>query len=242
MKITGIIAAGGRGQRLGVDGGKQLLEINGRPVVVWAIDALATARLVENIVVVCDPARVEEYAQHISATVQTDKPLTFASGGNFREDSVYAGLVAAADADIVVIHDGARPLLEAQYADAAIQQLIDDSDTDGVVLASPAVDTIKRVENYYVTDTPQRRHYWHAQTPQVFWRDQLMKVYEAAKADGYRGTDDASYFERKGGNITVVPGSRTNIKITTAEDVQFVQAIFALRGGSLSNTAAEDIQ
>jgi len=228
-KVVGIIAAGGQGTRLGAVGGKQLLMIAGKPVVAWAIDALAAAGLVQSIVVVCDPNRVEEYAQTISSNVNTEKPLHFVAGGDTREESIVAGLLFAKTADIVAIHDGARPLLDEWCANAAIQALVDGSEEenalDGVVLGNPAVDTLKYVENDCVVDTPDRNLYWHAQTPQIFWRKQLVDAYDKAREKGYRGTDDASYCEHAGGRVRMFAGSRNNIKITTTEDVDFVELL-----------------
>jgi len=227
LKITGIIAAGGSGQRLGMAGGKQLLSVAGKPVAAWAIDALAAASLIDDIVVVCDPDRVDEYAATISADVMTEKPLAFVAGGDTREESVMAGLAAAADADIVAIHDGARPLLEADSADAGIQKLID-SEFDGVVLGNKAVDTLKRVDaDDVVADTPDRSCYWQAQTPQIFWYEKLVAAYESAKESGYKGTDDASYVEHNSGTVCMFASSRNNIKVTTFEDVDFVELFLA---------------
>jgi len=236
LKITGIIAAGGSGQRLGVAGGKQLLEIAGRSVAAHAVDALAASALVQDIVVVCssDPKRLDEYARIITRSVRTDKSLHFVQGGDSREESVYTGISAgAADADIVAIHDGARPLLESKYVDAAIRQLIDSDGISGVVVGIPAVDTIKQVKTCdnvsLVTDTPERSRYWHAQTPQVFWREELVSAYDSARKEGWSGTDDASYVERQGGVVAMLQGSRNNIKITTPEDVVFVEALLGCK-------------
>ncbi|MCL2379651.1 MAG: 2-C-methyl-D-erythritol 4-phosphate cytidylyltransferase [Coriobacteriia bacterium] len=229
MNIAGVIGAGGQGTRLGIAGGKQLLELAGRPIAAWAVDALAAAQMINEILVVCDPERVDEYVRHIGAAVQTDKPLTFVAGGDTREDSVCAGLASVPDADIVAVHDGSRPLLDPRDADAVIQRLIDDCDIDGAVLGHPAVDTIKRVDNCQIVETPDRTYYWHAQTPQVFHRKFLADAYAQAKTEGYQGTDDASYVEYVGGTVAVVRGSRNNIKVTVAEDVEFVNALFAIR-------------
>ena len=227
--VVGIIAAGGMGTRLGATGGKQLLEVAGKPIAAWAVDALAAAELIDELVVVCDPDRVEEYAHAINAVITTDKPLSYVAGGERREDSVMAGLVvasdAAADGDVVVvIHDGARPLLEAQYADEAISAFIADAGVDGVVLGNPAVDTLKRVNKAAcVEESPDRKSFWHAQTPQIFYRTQLMRAIEKARAEGFQGTDDASYVEHDGGEVVMQLSARSNIKVTTSEDVDFVE-------------------
>jgi 2-C-methyl-D-erythritol 4-phosphate cytidylyltransferase len=148
MKIVGIIAAGGSGTRFGDNGGKQLLPLAGRPVAAWAIDALAASARIEELIVICDPARLAEYAETLTAAVKTDKPLTFIPGGLRRADSVYAGLRAAAQvqAAVVAIHDGARPLLNPQDTDRALELLLARApEIAGVVLGHPAIDTIKYV-------------------------------------------------------------------------------------------------
>jgi len=229
LKVTGIIAAGGSGTRLGAAGGKQLLEVAGRPIAAWSLDALAQAELIDEIIVVCDPDRVEEYAQSIGDAATTDKPLSFVAGGETRKQSVMAGLIAAKPG-IVAIHDGARPLLEAAYVDKAVQRLID-SDVDGVVVGIPVVDTLKRVsvdstsDCVRVSNSPDRSSYWQAQTPQIFWREQLICAYQRADALDYKGTDDASYVEQRGGKVVLAQGSRSNIKITRPEDVDLIEAV-----------------
>jgi len=234
-KATGIVAAGGQGTRLGIAGGKQLLELADKPIVAWSIDALASAELIQDIVVVCDPDRVGEYAQVITAKVSTKKPLNFVAGGETREESVMAGLLSVDKAaDIVAIHDGARPLLEGRHVDSAIQALIEKDGLDGVVLGNPAVDTLKRVKGDLILDTPDRDQYWHAQTPQIFWKKQLFAAYKQAREEGYQGTDDASYCENSGGKVGMVLGSRNNLKITTTEDIDFAESLLTKTGESPS--------
>jgi len=243
-RVTGIIAAGGSGTRLGAAGGKQLLEVAGKPIAAWAVDALAAAELIDDIVIVCDPCRMTEYAQTISASVTTAKPLSYVAGGDTREESVMAGLLSAEvaavtgvgdrdgssglkdvdDDAIVVIHDGARPLLEASYVDKAIAAFIADSEIDGIVLGNPAVDTLKRVnESACVEESPARESFWHAQTPQIFYRTRLMEAIEKARTEGFLGTDDASYIEHNGGEVVMCHSSRNNIKVTSPEDLDFVE-------------------
>jgi len=221
--VTGIIAAGGQGTRLGHAGGKQLLNIAGKPVAAWAVDALAQVREIRNIIVVCDPDRVDEYEKLIRDAVTTRKRLKFIPGGDSRRDSVVAGLVEALDSDVVVIHDGARPLLDPKAVDSALEYFHKNTGVDGVVLGNQAIDTLKQVESGKVTGTPDRRKYWHAQTPQIFDRDYIFDCYVRANDEGFQGTDDASYCEYAGGTVAMAPSSRNNIKVTTPEDVDFVE-------------------
>ena len=234
VHIAGIIAAGGQGSRLGVAGGKQLLAIAHKPVVAWSIDALARVVAIRNIVVVCDPDRLEEYAQVITDSVSTTKALFFVAGGSTREESVMAGLSALDDSvDVVAIHDGARPLLEAKHVHLAFEKLLSEPELDGVVVGVPAVDTLKQVKDGQIIGTPDRGLYWQAQTPQIFWRKKIVSAYEEAGKTGYQGTDDASYCEQAGGRVSMSVGSRNNIKITSSEDLSFAELMLeAQRKGS----------
>ena len=229
--VTAIIAGGGVGQRFGAPHGKQLAEIAGRPVLAWSVDAVAAADHIDDVVVVCAPERVAEYAATVSTALETDKPVRFVAGGESRMDSVESGLAEAADARIVVVHDGARPMVSPEVVDAAIGMLLADPALAGVVVGHPAIDTIKRVDGSVILETPDRSQYWVAQTPQVFWRDALSDALSAARTDGFVGTDDSSLVERMGGRVAMVEGGRDNIKVTVSEDRQFAEHILDARAG-----------
>ncbi|MCL2655513.1 MAG: 2-C-methyl-D-erythritol 4-phosphate cytidylyltransferase [Coriobacteriia bacterium] len=145
MKTTAIIAAGGVGARLGIAGGKQLLEVCGRPVAAWAASAVAAARGTGELVIVCDPERLKDYEAALRSALATDKPLRFVGGGATRTASIAAGLAAvSADVEVVLIHDGARPLVTPDVVDAALAALVAaDADIAGVVVGHPASDTLK---------------------------------------------------------------------------------------------------
>jgi 2-C-methyl-D-erythritol 4-phosphate cytidylyltransferase len=252
LRITGIVAAGGTGSRLGIEGGKQLLELQGIPIAAWSVDAVAASPLINDLIVVCDPDRVELYAEKITSALVTEKPVMFVAGGDTRALSVQAGLAAAKftldelaieededddieppvmrdkPADLVVIHDGARPLLQTEDAEAVIINYLagHEEGIQGAVLGIPMVDTLKRVDDKKdVLGTVDRSQYWAAQTPQVFEREVLAAAYERAKDEGFEGTDDASYIENLGGKVCMVKGSPNNIKITTEADLEFACAI-----------------
>ena len=144
-------------------------------------------------------------------------------------DSVESGLAEAADARIVVVHDGARPMVSPEVVDAAIGMLLADPALAGVVVGHPAIDTIKRVDGSVILETPDRSQYWVAHTPQVFWRDALSDALSAARTDGFVGTDDSSLVERMGGRVAMVEGGRDNIKVTVSEDRQFAEHILDAR-------------
>lgn len=227
--VTAIVVAGGTGQRLGVLGGKQLLQLAGRPVLGWTVDAMAGSGVVDAIVVVCHPERVDEYREAVTAGVATELPLSFVAGGETRQSSVAAGLIAVASDDtVVVVHDGARPFVAVNLLTEAVR-VVREGEADGAVAAYPVSDTIKTVHGVTVESTPDRSRLWAVQTPQVFLARTLRSAVAAASADGFVGTDDATLVERAGGRVVVVEGPRDNIKITHAEDVLVAEAILAFR-------------
>ena len=230
LKVTAVIVGGGRGLRFGDPNGKQLASVAGKPVLAWSTDAVAAALLVDEVIVVCDPLRVNEYAAAILPTLRTDKPVSFVGGGDTRQDSVMNGVGEAADASIVVVHDGARPLVDAPTVDGAIQFLLDSGSAAGVVVGHPAIDTVKVVSGARITSTPARADLWVAQTPQVFFRDQLLFALESADSSGFTGTDDASLVERAGGEVLMYEGHRHNIKVTISDDLAVVEHHLRARG------------
>lgn len=230
LKVTAVIVGGGRGLRFGDPNGKQLASVAGKPVLAWSTDAVAGAGLVNDLVVVCDPARVDEYAEAVLPTLRTDKPVTFVAGGDTRQDSVASGVAEAADADIVVVHDGARPLVNPATVNAAVQFLVDSGTAAGVVVGHPAIDTIKLVDGARIESTPDRDALWVAQTPQIFFRDQLLFALERAEAEGFTGTDDSSLVERAGGEVLMFEGHRHNIKVTVSDDLAVVEQRLITRG------------
>lgn len=235
--VTAIIAAGGTGSRLGVVGGKQLLLLSGRPVLAWSIDAIAAASLVGELIVACDPERVLEYEKVIRPELFTTKPVRFVGGGNTRQKSVSQALLALGPEQakgIVLIHDGARPLVKTEEVDAACLNLIETRRHDaepeiaGYVFGQPSVDTIKRVGSDEVIDeTLKRSELWCAQTPQLFWGSELVTAYDLAEVSGVQGTDDASLVEHLGRKVKMVATSRTNIKITHQEDVALAEYLLS---------------
>lgn len=227
--VVALIAAGGTGSRLGVSGGKQLLEIENRPVVAWTIDAIAAAPEVSRIVVICDENRVAEYAAAIFSTTATEKPLEFVPGGATRQESVARGLAHADDADVILIHDGARPLIAPEVVSDMIALMLEaQEECDGVVAGHPSVDTIKVVgADGIVVATVNRSEYWAVQTPQIFSANIVRNAYARAAEEGFFGTDDSSLVERAGGTVKMFEAPRDNIKITLPEDIAFASTILA---------------
>lgn len=230
LSATAIVVAGGSGERLGRTGGKQLVPIAGWPVLSWSLRAVSATPQVTSIVVVCPEDRTEEYDAEAVRPVGIVQPVTFAASGATRQASVRAGLRCIGDGgDLVVVHDGARPLVTPETFSACIAALEARPEATGAVIGHPTFDTLKIVEGDVVLQTPDRAHYWAVQTPQVFRREVLERAHVAADDEAFEGTDDASLVERIGELVLVVPGPRDNIKVTVAEDLAYATAVLGRR-------------
>ena len=117
-----------------------------------------------------------------------------------------------------MLHDGARPLVSPDLIEHTINMVKGNFDADGAIVAHPAVDTLKVVEDGVVVGTPDRSVFWNAQTPQVFRAGIYRRAHASALSDGFVGTDDSSLIERLGGKVLIVEGKRDNIKLTVPED------------------------
>ena len=145
--VCAIIVAGGTGSRFGNPGGKQLVMVEGRPLVSWCIAAFDRSELVGHIVVVCPQERRLEMARDAVEPFGYATPVTYADAGSTRQDSTRAGLDAVPEGfSYVAVHDGARPLIKPQTVDSAARILMANAEIDGVVCGQPAIDTLKRVE------------------------------------------------------------------------------------------------
>lgn len=230
VRAAAIVCAGGSGVRLGMAGGKQLALVAGRPVLAWTIEALDAAEEIDHIVVVCPAARVDEYRAAAVDSTALSTPVTFAPSGPSRQASVASGIaVAPPEAEILLVHDGVRPLVTPEIVAATIGALAADPSAAGAVVGQPAIDTLKIAEGNLVAETPDRSKYWAVQTPQTFRAQALRAAYTQAAADGFVGTDDAEVVEHSGGRVLLVEGPRDNIKITVAEDIALVEATLAFR-------------
>jgi 2-C-methyl-D-erythritol 4-phosphate cytidylyltransferase len=206
-----IVVAAGSGARFG--GPKQFQRVGDERLV--DIAARTAARRSDGVVIVL-PAGTAWDGPPVAATV---------AGGATRADSVRAGLeVVPERADVVVVHDAARPLATDALFASVIAAVGDGA--DGAVPGLPVPDTIKRVDGARVVETIPRDELVAVQTPQAFRAGAL----RSAHRDGADGTDDAALVERDGGKVVVVPGDPANVKVTGPEDLEFVAAWRARRG------------
>ena len=220
--VTAIVAAAGRGTRLGRR--KQLLALLGRPVVAWCLEVFAASPVITDVVVVCEPDEARA-CEEVARGACGAKLRAVVRGGERRQDSVLAGLRAAApDASFVVVHDGARPFVTADMIERSLTAA---RMSGAAIVAVPVKDTIKLVgEGGIVNRSLAREQLWAAQTPQTFSVDALTRAYAAAEAEGFVGTDEAMLVEwAQSAHVAVVEGSYDNIKITTPEDLVLAEQI-----------------
>lgn len=229
-KTAAIILAGGTGERFGREGGKQLVEIAGKPILTWSAEAFDAVGDIGLIVVVCPEDRQSEYLTRAIDPFPFVTPIVVAPSGPTRQESAFSGLeFVPDDYEFVVLHDGARPLITPELISHTINTLKGNIDADGAVVAHPAVDTLKVVEDGVIVGTPDRSAFWNAQTPQVFRTGIYRRAHASALSEGFVGTDDSALIERLGGRVLVVEGKRDNIKLTVPEDyLMMVAAVRAM--------------
>jgi len=204
-------------------GGKIFAPLCGKPVLAWAVAAFQQCRLIDQIVIVVSEDNVKK-AEKLVAEQGWSKVTDVCPGGEERQQSVEAGLGRLKDCRWVVIHDGARPLVNAEMIMRGLEAA---KESGSAVAAVPVTDTIKLAdENNFVMGTPPRRNLWAVQTPQVFRFDIIS---EAHQKTGGLATDDAALVEKSGYRVKLYMGSYDNIKITTHGDLALAEIL--LQGG-----------
>ncbi len=228
-----LIAAAGSGRRMGADRNKLLLPVAGRPVLAWTLRSALACAAIRWIGVLGQPEDREAIAAIVTElAVGSATPVEWIPGGSTRQESVSRGLAGLpAEAATVLIHDGARCLVEpdllALCAEALGQAAAEGA---GIIAAAPVTDTIKEVDRTgRVTATPERSRLWAAQTPQGFPVDLLRRAHGLAVAEGWSVTDDAALFERLGWPVRVLEAPASNIKLTTRFDLTIAEAVLASR-------------
>ncbi|MDR3315788.1 MAG: 2-C-methyl-D-erythritol 4-phosphate cytidylyltransferase [Coriobacteriales bacterium] len=225
-----VILAGGEGDRFGRSGGKQLLEVLGKPILTWSAEAFDAVSDVGLIVIVCPEERMEEYCRTAIDAFPFVTPVIMAPAGEIRQESSLSGINRVPDTyEFIAVHDGARPLITPELVSHAISAVRGNLDADGAVVGFPAIDTLKLVNENTIIGTPERSAFWTAQTPQVFRAGMIREAHMTALAEGFVGTDDSSLVERLGGKVVLVQGPRDNIKITVPEDRAGAEAGLRIR-------------
>jgi 2-C-methyl-D-erythritol 4-phosphate cytidylyltransferase len=219
-KVTALVAAGGSGARMRSGVAKPWIRLNGRPIILYTLKALHAHPLIDEIVLVLGRDGLKK-ANELVRKFRLTKVAQIVAGGATRRGSVENGLKALrSGSGLVLIHDGARPLVGPEDITRVIEMA---RRTHAAILGVPVKATVKKVDGRgAVKETPDRDSLWEIQTPQVFER----RLIERAHRQSRKGAafDDASLVEQAGHKVWVVPGSYGNIKITTPEDLVFAQA------------------
>lgn len=225
MNIGVIVASAGQSKRLGHN--KVLMELGGKPVLLFSLEKFLKLDSLSELVIVVRPQDEEDVRDILSKAGISYPIIKIIHGGRERQDSVYKGLKALTSSDVVMVHDGARPFIS--YG--LIVRLMEEIEAHPAVIpALPVKETIKVVKDGYVESTLKRELLWSVQTPQVFRYRILLEAYEKAYQDKFYGTDDASLVERLGYKVRVIEGEYTNLKITTREDLLLAYRYLELLG------------
>lgn len=212
MSNTAIILAAGNGTRMKADKSKLLLEINGMTVIERTVKTFSKISDIDDIIVVVRESDIPLYEKVLSGY-----DISYCIGGSTRQESVSNAVETIDSCDMIIIHDGARPLVTEKYGAAAT----------GV----PVKDTIKVIDdNNKIVDTPKRSSLIAIQTPQIFTFNKYVEAMNCAKTQGKDFTDDCKLLENINEDVYVVIGDYSNIKITTPDDIPLAESILKLRG------------
>jgi 2-C-methyl-D-erythritol 4-phosphate cytidylyltransferase len=240
MKVIVIIPAAGLGTRMapmpvGAKGkqkkappSKQFTELGGTPILIHTLRKFAAVDAVSEIWIALRESEIAGFRAQLDSVADGGlrKKVELVVGGEHRQQSVESALnaIAAAEDDIVLVHDAVRPFVTREI----IQEVIEAANKYGAAIAGmPAVDTVKQVERTaegaLIKATIPRAGIVMAQTPQGFRYSVIKKAFDEAAADGFLGTDESSLVERSGHDVAVVMGSPRNIKITTPADMELAE-------------------
>ena len=230
MKIETVIVAAGKGARFSDFRPKQFCLLGGKLLLAWTIERFEECKLINNIILVVPPGMSKYAKETVISSSRYKKVKAIVEGGKERGDSVFEGLQKVdTSTDIVLVHDGVRPLISCHLIERVINQA---KEYKAVVLGIPMRETVKETEEgNAVKKTLNRRRLYSIQTPQGFRKDLILKAYGEAKKEGRWASDDAGLVERLGEKVKIIPGEETNIKITTSLDLKFAEMLLGGRGG-----------
>jgi 2-C-methyl-D-erythritol 4-phosphate cytidylyltransferase len=233
MKVAVILPAAGLGTRMGKTPAekagtsrKQFMLLEGSPIIIHTVRKFAANSRVGEIVVAVREEDIDWVKDMLGK--EFGERVRVVAGGNSRQESVENALrTLKADTDLVAVHDAVRPFIDP----TTIDQVLDEAnETGAAIVGVPAVDTVKRVARgttrVKIRETLPREKLVMAQTPQVFRYEILTRAFESARKDGFSATDEASMVERLDVDVTVVPGSDRNIKITKPTDMELAHLFY----------------
>jgi len=230
MSVTAIVLAAGASTRFAARTKKPFINLAGKPVLVHSLTVLNQSRKINNIILVVPAEQIQSVEQNIVRKYRLTKVIKVIAGGKERYDSVWNGLQILQNPkseirnpNLVLIHDGVRPFITEQM----IRDTVNSARHSGAAsIATKITDSVKLAESdLVIKKTVPRDNLWCVQTPQVFKFSLLFNAYQQARKKRVQTTDDAGILEYFGIPVTLVPGSFTNIKITTKPDIILAEAI-----------------
>lgn len=226
-RCAAVVLAAGQGKRMGCAIKKQYIELEGKPLIYYALKAFQDSELIDTITLVAGAGQVDYVQDEIVGRYSLSKVNAVVEGGKERYDSVWQGLKAVKEdqeAGFVFIHDGARPFVD----DAILRRGYEAVERFRACAAGmPSKDTVKLVdEDTFAVNTPDRKYVWMMQTPQIFEKDLIVEAYSRLmKEEHAQVTDDAMAVElMMKVPVKLFEGSYKNIKITTPEDLKIARA------------------
>lgn len=230
MNTAAVIVAAGPGSRLGAGLPKAFIDLGGIPLVIRSLRAVLSAPAIMSAVIVAPPSEVDRTRRLLDVHGPWRCPVALTPGGAERQDSVRNGLAAVGPAELIAIHDAARPFISRDSIEAAIAAA---AQHGAAIVATPATDTLKQVHpEGWIEATPPRERMWVAQTPQIFRADLIRAAHTQPESRHGAATDDAVLVERLGARVYVVRGNPENRKITTPEDLRWAEWWLAQSPGS----------
>lgn len=225
--VTAILTAAGRGERFRKNSSplknlpKQLVKINGKPIIYYSLIALEKCEAIDEIFVACSNEHID-FIHNLAVKNNIAKLAAFIEGGKTRFKSVKNAFnqITAGNNKLVLIHDAVRPNITANLIESMINNL--GKNDDGIVTGTKVTDTVKKVVNEHIKSTVDRSELWTVQTPQIFKYSILKDSYRKAgrKKDF---TDESSMVESAGYKVKILEGSRENIKITVPKDFELLK-------------------
>lgn len=220
---TAIIVAAGSGKRFGSKTPKQFLELNKKPLIIHTLERFQNCSSIDQIILVLPANQTTEFLQIIPKYGIT-KLAKIVAGGATRAESVWKGfkVIQSVKAEIVAVHDGARPLVTADEISECIEKA---KETGAAILVAPVTDTIKEIKDGKIIQTIDRNTLRRALTPQCFRYEILKKAFANVEILSESATDESFLVEKSGVEVSIVEGSAKNIKVTTKEDLQLVESL-----------------
>lgn len=216
-KISAIILVAGNSTRFGKNKNKNFENINSKSVLAYSLNAFDKNENVDDIIVAVKKNEIED-VENIIGQEKIKKNVQIIIGGSSRKESVY-NCIKSINSDIVIIHDGARPLIKQEYINKCIESM---EAFEGVTVGVKSKDTVKVTDdNNVIVSTTKRSNTWQIQTPQCFKRDILLKMHEKYTDEDI--TDDCMLLEKNNYKVKIIEGDYTNIKITTYEDLNIIK-------------------